>query len=174
MEYLFETERMRMRRFEADDARCLYENHLDGEVRRWIPNESYADMEEARQAIGFYAECVNRNELPFVLAVTLRDTGELIGDAGINPVAGKPGEVEVGFVIYRAYRGKGCATELLRGMTNYALANLHPSALFGRVMRGNDASERVLQKNGYRFISEEFGAEDDPRGDGMLVYAANR
>lgn len=39
-----------------------------------------------------------------------------------------------------------------------------------RVMRGNNASVRVLEKNGYIFVEEEFGAEDDPYGNGMLVY----
>ena len=37
-------------------------------------------------------------------------------------------------------------------------------------MRGNNASVRVLEKNGYAFATEEFGAEDDPWGNGMLVY----
>jgi ribosomal-protein-alanine N-acetyltransferase len=37
-------------------------------------------------------------------------------------------------------------------------------------MHGNDASVRVLEKNGYEFVKEEFGAEDDPNGNGMLIY----
>jgi [ribosomal protein S5]-alanine N-acetyltransferase len=28
----------------------------------------------------------------------------------------------------------------------------------------------VLEKNGYDFVREEYGAEDDPYGNGMLVY----
>ena len=42
--------------------------------------------------------------------------------------------------------------------------------LYGRVMKGNEASVKVLEKCGYRFLREEFGAEDDPYGRGMLVY----
>ena len=37
-------------------------------------------------------------------------------------------------------------------------------------MHGNNASVRVLEKNGYEFAKEEFGAEDDPYGNGMLIY----
>ena len=40
----------------------------------------------------------------------------------------------------------------------------------GRVVHGNEASTKVLEKSGYRFVKEEFGAEDDPYGNGMLVY----
>jgi ribosomal-protein-alanine N-acetyltransferase len=32
------------------------------------------------------------------------------------------------------------------------------------------ASARVLEKAGYTFVNEEYGAEDDPYGNGMLVY----
>lgn len=39
--------------------------------------------------------------------------------------------------------------------------------LYGRVMRGNHASVRVLEKNGFEFVKEEFGAEDDAYGNGI-------
>ena len=29
---------------------------------------------------------------------------------------------------------------------------------------------KVLEKSGYQFVRKEFGAEDDPYGNGMLVY----
>ena len=51
MEYIFETEHLKIRKFEIEDAKCLYENHLEEEVKRWIPNESYVDMEETKEAI---------------------------------------------------------------------------------------------------------------------------
>lgn len=37
-------------------------------------------------------------------------------------------------------------------------------------MRGNHVSVRVLEKNGFEFVKEEFGAEDDAYGNGMLIY----
>ena len=55
-------------------------------------------------------------------------------------------------------------------MTEYAVSAFQITALYGRVMKGNAASESVLKKNGYRFVTEESGAEDDPYGNGMLIY----
>ena len=75
MEYIFETKHLRIRKFEMEDAKSLYENHLEEEVKRWIPNESYADMEETIGAIKFYVDCVNGKHLPYVLAVELKETG---------------------------------------------------------------------------------------------------
>ena len=170
MEYLFETERLRARRFESEDAERVYAYHLDAEVKKWIPNESYRDPKEAREAVEFFADCENARKLPYVLAVELKETGELIGDVGINEVEGKPGEVEVGFVICPEHRNKGYVTEALKAMTEFAVSSFRTRALYGRVMKGNAASARVLEKNGYRFVTVEYGAEDDPWGSGMLVY----
>lgn len=170
MACLFETERLRVRPFRPEDAMRLFAIHAEDAVKKWIPNECYADLEEAEVAIHFYADCVRRGKLPFVLAAELKATGELIGDTGVNEVDGKPNEVEIGYVISEKHSGKGYASELAGAMTDYAVSQLGISFIYGRVMRGNAASVRVLEKNGYTFIREEIGAEDDPYGNGMLVY----
>ena len=170
MEYIFETVHLRVRKFETEDAVKLYENHLEPEVRKWIPNESYGCLKEAEGAVAFFAERVSKRKLPYVLAVELKATGELIGDTGINEVEGKMGDVEIGYTICKKYSGRGYATELLGSMTEYVRMTFGYSGLYGRVMRGNDASVRVLEKNGYVFVKEEYGAEDDPYGKGMLIY----
>lgn len=170
MEYLFETEYLKIRKFEIDDASYLYKNHLEKEVKKWIPNESYADMEETKEAINFYIDCVNKKQLPYVLAVELKSTGELIGDTGVNEIEGNQKEVEIGYGICKKYSGKGYATELLMAMTKYIAETFKSNILYGRVMHGNYASIRVLEKNDYKFIKEELGAEDDPYGNGMLIY----
>lgn len=171
MEIMFETERLIVRKFRDEDAQKLYENHLDDEVRKWFPNECYADIDEAQGAIEFYVDCVENEHLPYVLGVELKDTKELIGDTGISEVEGKPGEAEVGYCIGEQYRGKGYATELLIGMNDFVASRFETRIIYGRVVHGNDASSKVLEKSGYRFLNEEFGAEDDPYGKGMLVYA---
>ena len=170
MEYIFETEHLRVRRFEREDAENLCRIHMDEEVKKWIPGESYEDPAEAQEAAAFFADCVNRRELPFVLAAELKGTGELIGDTGISEVEGKPGEVEIGYVICRENRGRGYATELVKAMSAFAVSVFQTHAIYGRVIKGNAASVRVLEKSGYSFVKEEFGAEDDPYGNGMLVY----
>ena len=159
MENLFETARLSVRKFRDEDARKLYENHMDDEVRRWFPNECYADEAEALDAIRFYADCVDNGRLPYVLGVVLKETGELIGDTGISEVEGRPDEAEIGYCI-----GKEEAA------TRFIASRFGIKVMHGRVVHGNEASARVLEKNGYRFAEEEFGAEDDPYGNGMLVY----
>ncbi len=169
-EILFETDRLRVRPFREEDARQLYENHLDDEVRKWFPNECYADEAEALDAVRFYADCVRQGRLPCVLGVELKETGELIGDTGVSEVEGRPGETEIGYCIGGKYRGKGYASELLEAVTGFMAVRFSTRVIWGRVVRGNVASARVLEKAGYRFVTVESGAEDDPYGLGMLVY----
>ena len=170
MDKIFETERLIVRKFKDEDALQLYENHMDNEVRKWFPNECYADPEEAQDAIRFYMDCVSNGRLPFVLAVELKETEEMIGDTGISEVEGKPDEAEIGYCIGQKYRGKGYASELLNAISGYVVSRFGIREISGRVVHGNEASAKVLEKNGYRFVGEEFGAEDDPYGNGMLVY----
>lgn len=170
MDYAFETKHLKIRKFTVEDARTLFRIHSEDGVKRWIPNESYADLPQAQRAIDFYIDCVNQKHLPYVLAVELKENGELIGDTGINEVEGGCNEVEIGYGICQKYSGKGYATELLEAMTQWVCSSLGIHVLYGRVMRGNNASVRVLEKNGYVFVKEEKNAEDDPYGNGMLVY----
>ena len=169
-EKLIETKRLIIRKFREDDAQELYENHLDEEVKKWFPNECYADPKEALDAICFFDGCVDRGELPFVLAAELKETGELIGDTGVSEVEGRPFEVEVGYCIGLKYRRMGYTSELLDAISVYTASRFGIRTIYGRVVHGNEASVKVLEKNAYRFIGEELGAEDDPYGNGMLVF----
>lgn len=166
----FETERVLVRRLEPEDAERLYENHAEEKVKKWFPNESYADLNEAKDAIQFFEDCVDNDHLPFVLAVQLKETGELIGDTGVSEVEGQPEAVEIGYQICEKYSGRGLATEVLNAMTEFSFAKFNATISYGRVVHGNIASARVLEKAGYMFVNEEQGAEDDPYGNGMLVY----
>lgn len=159
-----------MRKLEPEDAARLYENHAEAKVKKWFPNESYADIDEAKDAIRFFNDCVEKNHLPFVLAVQLKETGELIGDTGVSEVDGEPNSVEIGYQICEKHSGKGLATEALNAMTAFSFARFSATISYGRVVHGNAASARVLEKAGYKFVNEEYGAEDDPYGNGMLVY----
>ena len=105
-----------------------------------------------------------------MLGAELKATGELIGDAGISEVEGRPKEVEIGYCIGQKYRGNGYAAELLRAISDCITSHFEISVIYGRVVHGNEKSVKVLRKNGYQFVREEFGAVDDPCGNGMLVF----
>ncbi|HHX70088.1 MAG TPA: GNAT family N-acetyltransferase, partial [Gallicola sp.] len=167
---LFESKNLCFRRFEITDAPVLFEHHLEPELKEWIPNEVYEDLDDTKDAINFYQECVDNNELPFVLAIELKETNHLIGDTGVNLVEGTEDEVEIGYSICCKHSGKGYATEAVIAMTNFVVETFGIKTLYGRVMKGNVASVKVMEKAGYQFLKEEYGAEDDPYNRGMLIF----
>ena len=108
--------------------------------------------------------------MPHVLAVELKENGELIGDTGINEVEGRVNEVEIGYSVCNQYSGNGYATETVFAMTDYVGRTFGIKTLYGRVLTGNIASVKVMEKAGYQYFEEDFDAEDDPYGKGMLIY----
>lgn len=174
MQYRLETAHLRLRQFEKQDAPTLFTHHQEPGVAKWIPNESYQDLAEAADAVDFFAGCAAQNQFPFVLAIELKQNGDLVGDAGMNEVEGHPNEMEIGYSICEKYAGNGYATEALSAVTDFAFAHFGVKRLYGRVMKGNLASVRVLEKCGYTYVREEWGAEDDPHGQGMLIYQKER
>ena len=81
-----------------------------------------------------------------------------------------PGTIEIGFSIACAYQNKGYATEAVQAVEELAAARFQARIVYARIMHGNVSSVKVIQKCAYVFVREELGAEDDPYGNGMLVY----
>ena len=95
----------------------------------------------------------------YYVAIELKENGELIGDTGVNEVEGGNNEVEIGYSICNQYSGNGYATETVIAMTNYVKHSFGIKALYGRVMKGNIASVKVMERSGYVYFEEELDAE---------------
>jgi [ribosomal protein S5]-alanine N-acetyltransferase len=83
------------------------------------------------------------------LAVTLRDTGRLIGGVGLRTFDPHD-QAELGYWIGVPYWGNGYATEAAREMLRYGFEELKLHRIFANHFSGNPASGRILQKLGMR------------------------
>jgi len=87
--------------------------------------------------------------------LTLRDTGEFVGECGLTPqrVEGAT-EIEVGYHVRPKFWGLGFATEAARACRSFAreVAGLH--RLVALIDPGNVASQRVAAKIGLAFERE--------------------
>lgn len=170
VDYLFKSTRLGFRILNKNDAKFLLKNHNESSFKQWFPNECYTDVDEALEAINFFSDCAGNKILPYVLAIELLRTNELIGDVGVNEIEGQSDKVEIGFSICEKYQGFGYATETLTAMSEFIVENFFINSLYGRVINGNDISCKVLQKCGFKYKDIELEANDDPYGNGMLVY----
>lgn len=107
-------------------------------------------------------------------AVTLRETGELIGQCGptVQLIDGGP-RVEVGYLFARRWWHRGFALEAARGVRDWAFENLPVDIVCSKVRDTNLASMNVAIRNGMtvrRRILTHYRGVDMPH----LVFEISR
>ena len=147
-------ERVVLREFTmADvDAMCAYLS--DDEVFRyasWGPltrDETTAAVREAMEA----ARATPRAD--YELAVTLRESGELVGQVTLKKDRYIPRirqrTSELGYMLRRDCWGRGLATEAARLLLDFAFGEVGLHRVFAVVDEDNPASIRVVEKLGFR------------------------
>jgi RimJ/RimL family protein N-acetyltransferase len=84
------------------------------------------------------------------LAVTLRETGELVGEVIVIWRSAAHRTAEIGYVIHPGHAGQGYATEAARALLGLAFDDLGMHRMVARVDERNAASAAVLRKLGMR------------------------
>jgi RimJ/RimL family protein N-acetyltransferase len=116
------------------------------DVTRWLYFEPPTEEQTRAWIDGILAR---PPETGTVLAVELRDTGELIGN--VNVVVDPDNrQGEIGFIFDPAHQGHGYATEAARALLDDAFERYGLHRVYGRLEPRNAASARVLEKLGMR------------------------
>jgi RimJ/RimL family protein N-acetyltransferase len=156
-----ETERLRLRRFEAGDLDAYHVIQSDESVARYLYNEPRT-LDETRDALERkIAGAALRHEGEWMsAAVVLRETGELVGDVDLLWASEQHRQGEIGFVFHPAHHGRGYATEAARPLLEFAFGRMGLHRVVGRTEARNAASARVLEKLGMRreahFLENEW------------------
>lgn len=87
----------------------------------------------------------------------VRRGGELIGAGGYVGGPDEAGEVEIGFSVMPAWRGRGYATEMAQALVAKAFADRRVQKVIAHTARVNPASAKALAKCGFHEVS---GNED--------------
>ena len=82
--------------------------------------------------------------------------GEHVGCGGLRPYRIEHGIYEVGFHLRPAYWGRGLALEVGAAIITHAFGALRATALVAGHHPANAASQRVLEKLGFRFTHDEL------------------
>lgn len=138
-----------MRDFEAEDwpAVLAYQQHP--EYLRYYPwtQRTESDVKGFLGIFRGWQEATPR--FRFQLAVALKDTGELIGNAGIRCPRHGADCAELGYELAYEQWGKGYATEAAGAMLNFGLEQLKLRHITADCNAENLASARVLEKLGF-------------------------
>ena len=150
-----ETERLVVTEFTPEMAQAVHENSLDEDNRRFVPDEVFETVEEAREAIAFLAAQYGGTDGPLAYPVLTREGGENIGYVQLVPIGG--GKGEIGYHIAQRYTGKGYATEAVRAFLPVAAKAVGTDEVHGICLKENTASKRVLLKCGFEPVFEGTG-----------------
>ncbi len=141
------TERLRLRRFTPADLEPLLGVFGDPEVMRYVGAERRPLDQPEVAALMALAESQWQRQGFGLLAVVERETGRLIGEAGLQPLEQGP-DIETGYTLARAAWGRGYATEAARAILRWGFAGLGLQRVVAVADPANAASLRVLDRLG--------------------------
>jgi [ribosomal protein S5]-alanine N-acetyltransferase len=148
------TPRLLIRDFDAVDLPEVHALRSDPEVARFM-DFAPETLEESR---GWLTEVIfhNRQRPRRAYNLAIVHTGEdrAIGWIGIGRSGRHPAEGELGFgyMLHRAYWGRGLATEATRAILAFGFGRLGGTRASAWCYAENRASARVLEKAGLRFV----------------------
>ncbi|GAA1616131.1 GNAT family N-acetyltransferase [Actinoplanes couchii] len=143
------TPRLAFRPMEVDDLDDMAAILGDPDVMRYYPRPKTRD--EARGWID-WNQRLYRQEGHGLWVVTLRSTGEFVGDCGLTPqeVEGVT-DVEVGYHVRADLQGHGYATEAATACRDHARDVLGVRRLIAIIHPDNVPSQRVAEKSGLAY-----------------------
>lgn len=147
-----ETERCLVRESVPEDVDRFYEIYRDREITEYM-EDLYEDREKERQYIRDYIEKVYAFYGFGMWTVCLKETGEVIGRAGLSMREGFE-EPELGYVIGKTWQRQGIATEACREILNYAGNELGLEQIRALMNPENTASQRLCHRLGFCYEKE--------------------
>jgi [ribosomal protein S5]-alanine N-acetyltransferase len=156
---MIETERLLFRKFTLDDLPTLIEQRSDPEVNKYLGGTRLQNPEALGKRIRFYISCYDTHGFGNC-AMIWKETGEVIGSAGIQPLDGTD-EVEVGYSIIKEYWGKGIGTEAARAWLHHGFTKAGLERIVAVAHTEHRASQHIMEKLGMHYEKTEFhyGAE---------------
>ena len=148
------TPRLTIKTFSLDMAQSVYENSQDDDTRRFVPDEVYDSVEEARAAIEFLISRYDSDDGPFVYPIITNDSKK-IGYIQLCQI--DDGSWEIGYHIAKQFTGHGYATEAVKAFLPAMAQKLNIKEVYGICLAENTASVRVLEKCGFVQIFQGMG-----------------
>ena len=147
-----ETDRLLFRSHELQDENEFVKMHTDPEVRRYVGGRAWP-LEEAIHR--FRNGYLGRPDNTFGLwATILKGEEKYIGACGLSSPPDKP-VPSLGYYIARPYWGRGFASEASQKFLEVGFKGLRLPRVLADVQKGHAVSEHILQKFGFKLVSEE-------------------
>lgn len=143
---VFETDRLRVRRWRESDLPDLMAVYGDADAMKWVGDGRAITESECREWLAVTRRNYETRGYG-MFAVEFRGRPGVIGFCGIVHPGGQV-EAELKYAYLRRCWGQGIATEVLRGLIGYAASAHGITRLIATTAPENTASHTVLTKAG--------------------------
>lgn len=163
---LFETERMVVKRFTADDSDLFFRINGNPDVVHFIRPVKSREESDAflRENLNFYLDssCLGR------YAVFAKEDGRFLGTFSFLYLSGDA-DFHLGYALVPEAWGQGFATELVRSGIPCFFERTDKNTVFAITSAGNTASQKVLLKSGFR-----YKGQIEEHGEMLELFHINR
>lgn len=164
---MIETERLFFRKLTHDDLPWLIEMRSPEPVNRYLGGTKMQNPESLAVRLQFYIDCHDKFGFGNC-AMGLKETGELIGTSGLQPLE-DTGEIEVGYNLSERFWRQGYGYECAYGWLKYGFESLGLERIVAVSFPDNVGSWKIMEKCGMRYEKTE-----PHYGEDCVFYAISR
>lgn len=157
MRILYQSQTIIIREFMPGEELLLIDLFNDDEVTRYLPACS---PELSVKMFNTALEDYNTGLLSRWGIFSTADN-DFIGMCLARNFTENPDQIEIGYTLSKKYWGKGIATEVNIGLTKYCFANTGTQEVVAITDLGNVASQKVLEKLGFKRLENLIRNEDE-------------
>lgn len=144
-----ETDRLVLRKLALDDLEDVYAYSSDEQVTRYLRWGPHASLEQTESYIrGVLQEY--RQGRDGTWGIEYRASGHVVGAIHLMAISTQHRKAEIGFLLSRAYWGRGLMVEALLSVLKYAIEDVGLNRVEAFCLVDNFGGKRVLEKAGMR------------------------
>ena len=140
-----ETERLIITVFDESMIEFVHKNSLDEDIRRFVPDEVFETVEDARKTVSYLMDSYNEDTGPFVYPILTKNNENIGYVQAIQTDEGW----EIGYHIAKNHTGNGYASEAVKSFLPVIMKRLNIEKITGLCAIENVASCMVLEKCGF-------------------------
>lgn len=170
-----ETDRLLLRNVAAKDAGIMYD-YRNNEICARYQRGQKKDYKDIVALLDRRKDDVMSVDAPFMIAVALKDTDEIVGEIVVMP---EDGTISLGYTFSYKHHRKGYAFEALTALIHMLHARYPEWDFISFTERSNEPSMALLKKLGYKDLgylpameSQAFGKWITPATEAEITQAA--
>jgi ribosomal-protein-alanine N-acetyltransferase len=146
-----ETDRLILRKFKILDAKKMFENWAsDPENIKYLSWQAHKNVFETQKIIAEWILNYDKKDY-YRWAITLKNSGELIGGIDVILLLPHIDCAEFGYVLSKKFWNQGIMTESLKAVLKFMFEKVNCHRIQARHDIKNPASGRVMAKTGMKF-----------------------